>query len=142
MWGLLMLPSVVDMTWTQQHERMAFMANLIDRAAENPDVALHLNGDLPDVARLFGSQEGLLLSLQQRWLTALTAKLDQADHDGVPAEQARAALAAQQRGLRALLDEAARRSVRVRALQRDEQQIITLYDGAPADHVAPQHTVA
>jgi ATP adenylyltransferase len=121
------------MTWAQQHERMAFMANLIDHAAENPDTALNFNGDRPDVERLFGSEEGLLLSLQQRWVTMLTAKLDQADYDGIRAEQARAALAAEQSGLRVLLDEAARRSVRVRSLQRNEQRIVELYDGAPID---------
>jgi ATP adenylyltransferase len=112
---------------------MAFMADLIDRATENPDTALNFNGNMPDVDRLFGSEEGLLLSLQQRWVTMLTAKLDQADYDGVPAEHARAALASEQTGLRVLLDEAARRSVRVRTLQRDEQRIVELYDGAPAD---------
>jgi ATP adenylyltransferase len=142
MCGLQTLPSVVDMTWTQQHERMAFMANLIDRAAENPDTAINFDGDMLEVQRLFGSQEALILTLQQRWLMALTAKLDQADYDGVSAEQARAALAAQQSGLRRLLDEAARRSVRVRALQREEQRIVEIYDCVPGNHVAPQQTVA
>jgi ATP adenylyltransferase len=88
------------MTWTQLHERMALMADLIDRAAESPNSALDFDGYMPDIDRLFGGYEGLLLSLQHRWLTALTAKLDQADHDGVPAEQARAELAAREPGLR------------------------------------------
>jgi hypothetical protein len=61
-----------------------------------------------------------MLWLQHRWLTALTARLD----DDIPAEQVRAELAVREPGLRALLDEAARRSVRVRSLQRDEQQIV------------------
>jgi ATP adenylyltransferase len=108
------------MTWQQLHERMAFMADLIDRAAENPEEALNFNGSMPDVERLFGGEDGLLLSLQHRWLTALTARLD----DDIPAEQARAELAVREPGLRALLDEAARRSVRIRFLQRDEQQIV------------------
>jgi ATP adenylyltransferase len=108
------------MTWQEHHERMAFMADVIDRAAENPEAALDFNGALPDVQRLFGSEEGLLLSLRQRWLTALTARLD----DDVPAEQARAELAAREPGLRALLDAAAQRSVRIRRLQRDEQRIV------------------
>ena len=68
------LPSVTAMTWVEHHERMAFMADLIGRAAENPDAALDFNGNMPDVQRLFGSEEGLLLSLQQRWVTALTAR--------------------------------------------------------------------
>jgi hypothetical protein len=121
--------NVSDMTWTQLHERMAFMADLIDRAAEDPDAALNFNGSRPDVERLFGSEEGLLLSLRQRWMTALTAKLDQAADLGIPAEAALAELAAQQHGLRALLDAAARRSVRVRDLQRGEQRIVELFNG-------------
>jgi hypothetical protein len=111
------------MTWAEHHERMAFMADLIDRSIENPAAALDFNGRMADVQRLFGSEEGLLLSLQQRWLTALTARLD----DDIPAEQARAELAAREPGLRAMLDAAARRSVRVRSLQRDEQQIDAVF---------------
>jgi ATP adenylyltransferase len=108
------------MTWQEHHERMAFMADLIERAAENPETACDFNGRMPDVERLFGSEEGLLLSLRQRWLTALTARLD----DDIHAEQAHAELAARQPGLRALLDTAARRSIRIRGLQRDDQQIV------------------
>jgi ATP adenylyltransferase len=110
----------MGMTWQEHHERMAFMADVIERAAENPEAALDFNGRMPDVQRLFGSEDGLLLSLRQRWLTALTARLD----DDVHAEQARTELAAREPGLRALLDTAARRSVRVRGLQRDEQHIV------------------
>ena len=119
------------------------MADLIDWAAENPDSALDFDGHMPDIDRLFGGCEGLLLSLQHRWLTALTAKLDQADHDGVPAEQARAELAARQPGLRVLLDAAARRSVGVRALQRDEQWLVEAFGGVAGDEAeAPRQTVA
>ena len=57
-WGISL--TVADMTWQQLHERMAFMADLIDRAAENPQAALDFNGSVPDVERLFGSEEGLL----------------------------------------------------------------------------------
>ena len=126
------------MTWSLTHERMAFMADMIDRAAADPAAALELNGKAPDVDRLFGSEEGLLLSLRHRWMTMLTAKLDQAAHDDVPAEQARAELAAAHPGLRALLDAAALRSVRVRALEHGEQRIVDLYTGPGTD----QQTVA
>ncbi|BBZ11781.1 hypothetical protein MBRA_19760 [Mycobacterium branderi] len=112
-------PSVTAMTWTQLHERMAFMADLIDRAAENPDAALHCNGNLPDVERLFGGEEGLLLSLQQRWITAVTARLD----GDISVEQARAEIAAAEPGLRALLDAAAKRSRRLRSEQSAEQTV-------------------
>jgi ATP adenylyltransferase len=121
------------MTWSQLHERMAFMADVIDRAATDPEAALELNGKASDVERLFGGEEGLLLSLRHRWMTMLTAKLDQAAHEDVPAAHARAELAAANPGLRALLDAAARRSVRVRALERGEQRVVDLYSGPDAD---------
>ena len=119
------------MTWNQLHERMAFMADLIDRAADDPEAALDLCGHLPDVERLFGGETGLLLSLQHRWVTMLAAKMDQAAHDGVPAGRARAELAARHPGLRGLLDAAARRSPRVRSLQRDEEHIVKVFDDLP-----------
>jgi ATP adenylyltransferase len=112
---------------------MAFMADVIDRAATDPEAALRLNGRASDVERLFGGEEGLLLSLRQRWVTMLTAKLDQAAHDDVPAAAARADLAAANPGLRALLDAAALRSVRVRALEQGEQRIVDLYTDPGAD---------
>jgi len=114
------------------------MADLIDRAAVDPEAALHLNGNLSEVDRLFGGEDGLLLSLQQRWTTLLTAKLDQAADDDIPPERVLADLAARQPGLRALLDAAARRSVRVRSAQRGEQRILDIYAG-PSDG---QQTVA
>jgi ATP adenylyltransferase len=138
-----MFRSVDAMTWTQLHERMAFMADLIDRAADEPEAALDLCGNLSDVERLFGGEAGLLLSLQHRWVTMLTAKLDQAAHDDVPAERARAELAARHPGLRALLDAAARRTPRVRSLQRDEEHIVKVFDGLPAgDATGAQRAVA
>lgn len=107
---------------------MAFMTELIDRAAEDPDVALHFNGDPVDVERLFGSEEGLLLSLWQRWVTALTAKLDQVVDQVRPAQSAVADLAAPQSALWALLDVAARRSTQIRARQRGEKRVVELHD--------------
>jgi ATP adenylyltransferase len=121
------------MTWSLLHERMAFMADLIDRAATDPEPALALDDKASELQRLFGGEEGLLLSLWNRWVTMLTAKLDQAAYEDIPVEQAVAELVAAQPGLRALLDAAARRSVRVRALARGEQRIIELYGGGPAD---------
>lgn len=123
------LRSVVDMTWSQLHERMAFMADMVERAITDPDGALESAAGSDDVRRLFGDEEGMLLSLRHRWVNMLAAKLDQAVHDGTPAEQARADLAAANPGLRALLDAAARRSVRVRALDRGEQHMVDIYTG-------------
>jgi ATP adenylyltransferase len=123
------------MTWSQLHERMAFMADMIDRAASDPDATFALNGRSADVNRLFGSEEGLMLSLRHRWMTMLTAKLDQAAHEDIPAAQARAELVAAHPGLRALLDVAALRSVRVRALDHSEQHIVDLYTEPGADRL-------
>ena len=128
-----MFRSVDAMTWAQLHERMTFMADLIDRAADDPEAALDLYGRLPDVERLFGGEAGLLLSLQQRWVTMLAAKLDQAAHDDVPAGHARAELAARHRGLRGLLDAAVRRSPEVRSVQRDEEHLMKVFGGLPAE---------
>ena len=112
---------------------MAFLADMVERAGTDPDAALEFADSSPDVRRLFGDQEGLLLALRHRWVTMLAAKLDQADYDDVPADQARAELAAANPGLRALVDAAARRSVRVRALDRSEQHMVDLYAGPRRD---------
>ncbi len=42
------------------------MADLIGQAAEDPEAALALNGKASDVRRLFGDEDGLLLSLRHR----------------------------------------------------------------------------
>jgi hypothetical protein len=121
------------MTWTLLHDRMAFMAELIRAAETDPEAALALGDKASEVSRLFGDEEGLLLSLRQRWMTTLVAKLDQAAHDGVAAEQARADLAAAQPGLHALLEIASRRSLRARSLSRDEQRVVELMGGSTGD---------
>lgn len=118
------------MSWTLFHERTAFMVDLIERAGHDPETALDFDtAERAEVQRLFGDDDTLVLALRQRWMTNLAAKLDQAAHDDVSSEQARAELAAAQPGLRALLDVAARRSVRLRALDRAEQRIIDYYNG-------------
>ena len=121
------------MTWTLLHDRMAFMAELIEAAEIDPEAALDLADRTSEVSRLFGDEEGLLLSLRHRWMTMLVAKLDQAAHDGVSAEQARADLAAAQPGLRALVDAASRRSLRVRYLSRSEHMAMDLFGGRAGD---------
>jgi ATP adenylyltransferase len=121
------------MTWTLLHDRMTFMAELIQAAETDPEAALQLGDRAAEVSRLFGDEEGLLLSLRHRWMTMLVAKLDQAAREGVSAEQARADLAAAQPGLRALLDVACRRSLRVRALSRGEQRVIDVFGGPTGD---------
>lgn len=109
------------------------MADMVERATADPDGALDMAAGSEDVRRLFGGEEGLLLSLRHRWVNMLAAKLDQAAHDDIPADVARADLAAANPGLRALLDAAARRSVRVRALDRSEQRMVDIYSGPRSD---------
>ena len=118
------------MSWSLFHERTAFLAGLIERAATDAEAALAFSADeAADLQRLFGGEEQLFLALRHRWVTTLTAKLDQAAHDDVPGERVRAQLAAAQPGLRALLDVAARRSVRMRGYERVDQRIVEQYAG-------------
>jgi hypothetical protein len=109
------------------------MAELIQAAETDPEAALQLADRAAEVSRLFGDEEGLLLSLRHRWMTMLVAKLDQAAHDDVPAEQARAGLTAAQPGLHALVELAARRSLRVRSVSRREQRAIDSFGGTTSD---------
>jgi ATP adenylyltransferase len=118
------------MSWTQFRERNVLMARIIERAAADPDAALEFDDDeLGQVQRLFGDEDTLLLALRQRWMTTLNAKLDQATYDGKSVERAHAELAKAQPGLRAVVDAAARRSVRMRALQHGEQQMVDYFNG-------------
>lgn len=117
------------MTWTLLHDRMAFMAEMIKAADTDPDAALASVDDSSEVSRLFGDEEGLLLSLGQRWITMLVAKLDQAAHEGVPAEQVQADLEAAEPGLHALVKLGSRRSLRVRSLIRGEHVAVGLFGG-------------
>jgi ATP adenylyltransferase len=121
------------MTWKLLHERMAFMAEMIHSAETDPETALDLSDKASEVTRLFGDEEGLLLSLRQRWLMMLYAKLDQADYDGLTAEEAIAELAAANPGLYALLSIASRRSLRLRMLSRGEHRVVDLFDGPVGD---------
>lgn len=108
---------------------MAFMAALIQAAENDPEAALALVDNSSEVSRLFGDEEGLLLALGQRWITTLVAKLDQAAHEGVPAEQARADLEAAEPGLHALVKAGSLRSLRVRSLSRGEHVAVGLFGG-------------
>ena len=121
------------MTWTLLHDRMAFMAEVIKAAETDPEAALALIDNSSEVSGLFGDEEGLMLSLSQRWITMLVAKLDQAAYEGASAEQVRADLEAAQPGLHALVKIGTRRSLRVRALTRGEHVAVGLFGGPTSD---------
>jgi ATP adenylyltransferase len=82
-----------------------------------------------ELDRLYGDRDGFLLAVRHRWMTALTAKLDQAAHADISPQQVRSELAERNPGLRALLDTGLSSSVRVRALRHGEQQVLDLYTG-------------
>lgn len=121
------------MTWTLLHNRMAFMAEVIKAAETDPEAALALIDKSSEVSELFGDEEGLMLSLGQRWITMLVAKLDQAAHEGASAEQVRADLEAAEPGLHALVKIGTRRSLRVRSLTRGEHVAVGLFGGSTGD---------
>ena len=121
------------MTWTLLHDRMAFMAQVIKAAETDPEAALALIGKSSEVSELFGDEEGLMLSLGQRWITMLVAKLDQAAYEGAPAEQVRADLEAAHPGLHALVKIGTLRSLRVRSLTRGEHVAVGLFGGSTSD---------
>lgn len=121
------------MTWTLLHDRMAFMAQVIKAAETDPEAALALIDKSSEVSELFGDEEGLMLSLGQRWITMLVAKLDQAAHEGASAEQVRADLEAAEPGLHALVKIGTRQSLRVRSLARGEHVAVGLFGGPAGD---------
>ncbi|OBJ05483.1 hypothetical protein [Mycobacterium sp. 1465703.0] len=121
------------MTWTLLHDRMAFMAKVIKAAETDSEAAPALIDNSSEVSELFGDEEGLMLSLGQRWITMLVAKLDQAAHEGAPAEQVRADLQAAEPGLHALVKIGTRRSLRVRSLTRGEHVAVGLFGGPASD---------
>jgi hypothetical protein len=117
------------MTWTLLHDRMAFMAEVIKAAETDPQAALAFIDNSSEVPELFGDEEGLMLSLGQRWITMLVAKLDQAAHEGASAERVRADLEATEPGLHALVKIGSRRSARMRSLSRGEHVAVGLFGG-------------
>ncbi|BBZ64665.1 hypothetical protein MINS_00940 [Mycolicibacterium insubricum] len=127
------------MSWELFHERNAFTAELIERATVDAEAALDFTpAQRASVERLFGNEEQLLLALRQKWMTNLSASLDQAIFEDRPLAPVPGELARSRPGLRALLDIGERRFVRLRALQRGEPMMI-------ASHGAPdvaQRTVA
>ncbi|MFC7450420.1 hypothetical protein [Rhodococcus daqingensis] len=93
----------IRMSWSDFHARTAIITTVLERAAADAQSPL-LFANLPDVGRLFGGIDGLILALQHRWTNHFAAKLDQAIEDGNPPSMAWDELAAEQPALRAVLD--------------------------------------
>ncbi|MGH3858216.1 hypothetical protein [Actinokineospora sp.] len=65
------------MSWAETHARKAVLDAVLRRARHDPTAPPVLD-DIPDARRLFGTVDGVLLALQERWTTTLAARLDQA----------------------------------------------------------------
>ncbi|SEM28803.1 hypothetical protein [Rhodococcus maanshanensis] len=111
------------MSWNDFHARGAVLQLVMERARVDPgDPGLFV--DLPDMEKLFGGPDGVLLALEHRWTTHLAAKLDQAIEDGAPPNTAWNELTAEQPVLRAVLDRYAGRSRSLREAQQAERGMI------------------
>ncbi|MEV0293091.1 hypothetical protein [Nocardia sp. NPDC050710] len=91
------------MSWEDQHIRTEIVHTVLTRAAADPNRPDLFSG-IPELERLFGGPEGLLLALRYRWNNHLAAKMDQALVQGQSGIEAYLELAAEQPALRALLD--------------------------------------
>jgi hypothetical protein len=111
------------MSWTEFRARKAVLDAVLEQArVVGPD---HLNIDrVPDVERLFGGGDNVLLALAHKWNTHLQAKLENAIDTGLDPAAAWTELAAEQPTLRAVLDIGARRSAALREAARGEARTI------------------
>lgn len=104
--------------WEDHHHRTEIVRTVLTRAASDP-ASPDLFADIPDLDRLFGGPEGVVLALRYRWNIHLDAKLDQALVQGQSAAEVYLELAAEQPVLRAVLDAQCRRQGRdARAMAR------------------------
>lgn len=122
------------MSWAETHARKAVLDAVLRRARRDPTAPLVFD-DLPEARRLFGSADGVLLALQQRWTTALAARLDQAIEADTDPHEARARLAAEQPTLRAVLDAGAARSSALRDTQRGERRMVVASTNSAASRL-------
>ncbi|MGX1807468.1 hypothetical protein ACWIGI_17255 [Nocardia sp. NPDC055321] len=91
------------MTWADLHARTDILHTVLDRAARNP-ADPNLFHALPELDRLFGGPDGVLLALRHRWENHLGVKLESALAEGKSAIEVHRELAAEQPALRAVLD--------------------------------------
>ncbi|MFD6157884.1 hypothetical protein ACFWF7_43815 [Nocardia sp. NPDC060256] len=98
------------MSWKDQHARTEVLRTVLARAALDPADPQLFTG-IPDLERLFGDVDGVLLALRYRWNIHLEAKLDQALAHGRPSTDAYLELAAEQPALYAVLEAQYRRRI-------------------------------
>ncbi|MBL1079332.1 hypothetical protein JK358_33500 [Nocardia sp. 2] len=91
------------MSWADLHARTDILHAVLDRAARNP-ADPKLFDDLPELDRLYGGVDGVLLALRYRWENHLNVKLDHALAQGKSMIEVHQELAAEQPALRAILD--------------------------------------
>ncbi|MFJ4650478.1 hypothetical protein ACIP5Y_04285 [Nocardia sp. NPDC088792] len=96
------------MSWKDLHARTDILHAVLDRAARS-DFELNptdpkLFDNLPELERLFGGPDGVLLALRHRWDNHLNVKLDHALAQGKSAVDVYLELSAEQPALRAILD--------------------------------------
>lgn len=91
------------MSWADFHARTDILHAVLDRAARNPTDP-KLFDELPNLERLFGGPEGVLLALRNRWENHFNVKLDHALAQGKSVKQVWQQLATEQPALRAVLD--------------------------------------
>ncbi|WP_280267331.1 hypothetical protein [Nocardia wallacei] len=89
------------MSWEDLHARTEVIHAVLERAAQDPSDPNIFN--IPDLERLFGGPDGVLLALQYRWRIHLEAKTDQAISDGRTPDDAAIELMAEQPTLYAVL---------------------------------------
>ncbi|MFI1913280.1 hypothetical protein [Nocardia sp. NPDC020380] len=91
------------MSWQDLHARTDILHAVLDRAARNPTDP-KLFDDLPELERLFGGPDGVLLALRHRWDNHMNVKLDHALAQGKSTVDVYLELSAEQPALRAILD--------------------------------------
>lgn len=91
------------MSWTDLHARTDVLHTVLERAARNPADPTLFDG-IPELERLFGGPDGVLLALRYRWENHLNVKLDHALAQGKSMVEVYLELAAEQPALRAILD--------------------------------------
>jgi hypothetical protein len=120
------------MTWQEFHRQSQVLHAVIEHVERAGDGRLPWE-KVPAAAEVFGTPEGLLLALHQRWEMMLDSRLDQAleydtHHAPTTVVQTWSRLAAEYPGLRRLLDNSATDPALV-AASRQEYRLLAVAAG-------------